>query len=309
MNRKIQSLAPWFVVLFMTIGLCAACREQNPHQGSVRTNPASSPPAIRIGYGDSPLLGPLYTADERQAGRPHTWEAVPIGSGGDIGYSLISGKIDAGFVETNKAVKLLKAPGGETLKVAGAVQFPYGATLVIRKDLNIRLGDLAGRTIAAQEPDCKLLHQFRKDAKRLGVNVDRIHVVFMSFDEMVPALEAGKVDAVLVKGSYAVLAEHLGHKVLYQNWDIKAGDECCPAALAQSDFFLVVRAQAVEALKPVVQSLLAASALPPAELRQAVGKRLGYSQEDLERLPTANFVTVSDELRKELGEGRCLVLR
>lgn len=131
----------------------------------------------------------------------------------------------------------------------------------------------------------------------------------MAFDEMVPALEAGKVDAVLVNGSYAVLAEHLGHKVLYQNWDIKAGDECCPAALAQSDYFLVVRGKAAEALKPVVQSLLAASALPPAVLRQAVSKRLGYSKEDLGRLPTASFVAVGDDLRKELGEGRCLVLR
>ncbi|WP_191965736.1 ABC transporter substrate-binding protein [Oryzomonas sagensis] len=309
MNRKRQMLAPWIVLLFTTILLCAACRKQNPHQGSLQPGPAQSPPSVRIGYGDSPLLGPLYAADERQAGRPRAWQAVPIGSGGDIGYSLISGAVDAGFVETNKAVKLLKAPGGETLKVAGAVQFPYGATLVIRKDLNIRLGDLAGRTIAAQEPDCKLLHQFRRDAKRLGVDVDRIRTRFMSFDEMVPALEAGKVDAVLVKGSYAVLAEHLGHKVLYQNWDIKAGDECCPAALAQSDYFLVVRGGAVEALKPVVQSLLAASALPPAELRKAVSKRLGYSREDLERLPTANFVTVGDDLRKELGDGRCLVLR
>ncbi|QEM68752.1 hypothetical protein FO488_11700 [Geobacter sp. FeAm09] len=309
MDRKLQALAPWFALLFTAILLCAACQKKNPSQGSAQAGSPQSSPALRIGYGDSPLLGPLYAADERQAGRTHAWQAVPIGSGGDIGYSLISGTIDAGFVETAKAVKLLKAPGGETLKVAGAVQFPYGATLVIRKDLSIRLGDLAGRTIAAQEPDCKLLHQFRKDARRLGVDVDRIRTRFMSFDEMVPALEAGKVDAVLVKGSYAVLAEHLGHKVLYQNWDIKAGDECCPAALAQSDYFLVVRGGAVEAFKPVVQSLLAASALPPAELRQAVGKRLGYAREDLERLPTASFVAVGDDLRKELGEGRCLVLR
>lgn len=148
-NRKRQFLAAWFALFFTTIVLCAACQKQNSPQGAAKTGSEPSSPAIRIGYGDSPLLGPLYAADERQAGRPHAWQTVPIGSGGDIGYSLISGTIDAGFVETNKAVKLLKAPGGETLKVAGAVQFPYGATLVIRKDLNIRLGGLAGRTIAA----------------------------------------------------------------------------------------------------------------------------------------------------------------
>ncbi len=307
MNIPTRLLRPFLLLLFMASVLCAACQKQASHQGATQTNPASSSPLPRIGYGDSPLLGPLYAAYERQT--PPAWQEIRIGSGGDIGYSLISGKIDAGFVETNKAVKLLKAPGGEGLKVAGAVQFPYGATLVVRKDLSIRLGDLAGRTIAAQEPDCKLLHQFRKDAKRLGVKVERIHVVYMSFDEMVPALEAGKVDAVLVKGSYAVLAEHLGHKVLYQNWDIKAGDECCPAALAQSDYFLVVREQAVATVKPVVAALLASGALPPAELRQAVAKRLGYAPEALERLPTANFVAVSDELRKELGDGRCLLTR
>jgi ABC-type nitrate/sulfonate/bicarbonate transport system substrate-binding protein len=261
---------------------------------------------LKIGIDGSPLLGPLYAAARPRAetGIPN-WSLVRFGSDGDIGYALLAGKLDAGFVETNKGLKLLQAPGGNGLKVAGALQFPYGATLVLRKDLNLRLGDLAGRTIAAQEPDCKLLHQFRKDALRAGVKPGDVQVKFMPFDEMIPALEAKTVDAVLVKGSYALVAQNLGHKVLYQNWDIKAGDDCCPAALAQTDYFLLVRETAVDSLKPLLRELVATGDLPPAQLRHAISRQIGYPLAALEQFPLATYAPVSGDLRKTLGERQC----
>jgi ABC-type nitrate/sulfonate/bicarbonate transport system substrate-binding protein len=284
------------------VGILACTREPARNEGH---SPGNS--TLRIGHDGSPLLGPLYLAAPAAHGASAApWELVRFGSGGDLGYALLAGKIGAGFVETNKAVKLLQAPGGADLKVAGAIQFPYGATLVLRKDLSLRLTDLAGHSIAAQEPDCKLLHRFRQDVRKSGVNPDGLNVKYMPFDEMIPALEAKAVDAVLVKGAYAVLAQQLGHKILYQKWDIQAGDDCCPAALAQTELLLVVRNREAAAYQPLVRQLAAASLRPPAELRQAVARQVGYPLEALQQFPLSGFTVITDELGKILGEKQCV---
>lgn len=299
-RHLVHSLA----VAFLAMIFLAGCSERETSATKVSGSSAVKTKSLRIGYSASPLLGPLYATGS--TGRQ--WERVRFGSGGDIGYSLIAGEISAGFVETEKALQLLKAPGGEKLKVAGAIQFPYGATLVVRKDLKLRLSDLAGRHLAALEPDCIINHQFTKDAKRHGLDPKKIRYSYMPFEQMLPALESKAIDGALVKGAYAVLAELQGHKVIYQNWDIKAGaDECCPPSIAQTEYLLVVRESESDALKPLVKALVAASDLPPADIREAVGKQLGYPKEALEQFPTATFAAVSEEQRKLLGEKRCLI--
>lgn len=260
----------------------------------------------RIGYSPNPLLAPLYAAQSKEK----AWELTRFATSGDIGYSLISGEIDAGFVETEKALQLIKAPGGEKLKVAGAIQFPYGATLVVRKDLKVRLSDLTGRKIAALEADCILNHQFNKDATRHGLDTKSLKYNYMPFADMLPALEAKAIDGALVKGAHAVLAELQGHKIIYQNWDIKAGaDDCCPPSIAQTEYFLLLREQSVERVKPLIKALTVASELPPSQLRQAITAQLGYPAAALEQYPTASFAVVSPEQIKLLGEKRCLLTR
>lgn len=290
------------LILAITVAL-GGCRERQHSQGTTVQAQARQP---RVGYSPNPLLGPLYAAQAAAK----AWELTRFGTGGDIGYSLISGEIEAGFVETEKALKLIKAPGGEALKVAGAIQFPYGATLVVRKDLNVRLGDLAGKKIAALEADCILNHQFNKDAKRHGLDTRTLKFSYMPFADMLPALEAKAIDGALLKGAHAVLAELQGHKIIYQNWDIKAGaDDCCPPSIAQTEYFLLVREQSAEKLKPLITALVAAGNLPPTQLRQAISTQLGYPAAALEQYPTAGFAVVSDAQRKLLGEQRCLLIR
>jgi ABC-type nitrate/sulfonate/bicarbonate transport system substrate-binding protein len=281
--------------------LLVSCQDRTP---SAKKAPQSR--VLKIGYSPNPLLGPLYAA--KWSGVP--WQLTRFGTGGDIGYSLISGEIQAGFVETEKALKLIKAPGGEKLKVVGSIQFPYGATLVVRKDLKVRLGDLAGKKIAALEADCILNHQFNKDAKRLGLDPKTLQFSYMPFADMLPALEAKAIDGALVKGAHAVLAELQGHKIIYQNWDIKAGaDDCCPPSIAQTEYFLLVRDDAINEARPLVAALTAASELPPSEIRLAVTAQLGYPPAALEQYPTASFTVVSEEQQKLLGEQRCLLIR
>jgi ABC-type nitrate/sulfonate/bicarbonate transport system substrate-binding protein len=290
------------LVTILSLGLfLAGCQERSPSQDSFHQ--VKLP---RVGYSPNPLLGTLYAAQAHEK----SWELTRFATSGDIGYSLIAGEIDAGFVETEKALKLIKAPGGEKLKVAGAIQFPYGATLVVRKDLKVRLSDMAGKKIAALEADCILNHQFSKDASRHGLDPKSLHFTYMPFADMLPALEARTIDGALVKGAQAVLAELQGHKIIYQNWDIKAGaDDCCPPSIAQTEYFLMIREQSADRIKPLIAALTAASDLPPSQLRQAISAQLGYPQAALEQYPAASFSVVSEEQRKLLGEARCLLSR
>ncbi|HSW38052.1 MAG TPA: hypothetical protein VLL97_01005, partial [Acidobacteriota bacterium] len=215
----------------------------------------------------------------------------------------------AGFVETSKAGNLLKARGADKLKVAGALMFPYGGTLVVRKDMNIRLHELSGRRIAARKPDCSIIVQFKKDAARYAADLRDAKFVYMPFAEMLPALEAKKVDGALVKASYALLAELEGHKILYQNWDIQAGDECCPAVLAKSEFLLIVRDDKAYVLRPLIEELEKANALAASTVRQIIAKRLNYSEAALIRFPVATFTVPQDELIKILGKEKCLIIK
>jgi len=198
---------------------------------------------LRIGYTGSPVAAPLYVAEAAQsAADRQPLKLVAFKTSGDAGYALLSGDVDAALIETAKTPNLLNRGTSARLKVAGMIQFPYGASLVLRKDLTLRLGDLAGRKVGAEGEDCELVHQFKKDARRLGLDPEKIRMVYMPFEDMLPALEAKIVEAILTKGSYGLIGESLGHKILYQNWDVAAGaDECCPAILAQTVYFLVVR--------------------------------------------------------------------
>ena len=297
---KLPTVLLFPILLLTAILLLAGCRSE--------PTPAVFSQPLSIGHPGSPLLAPLYAAQARRAPEAG-WELAAFGSGGDIGYALLAGEISAGFVETNKALQLLKIPGGDKLLIAGAINFPYVATLVLRNDLKLRLSELTGRNVAALEPDCAINHQFQHDAKRHGLDPSTLQFSYMPYAEMLPALEAKKVDAILVKGAYGVLAELTGHKILYQNWEVAAGDDCCPATLAQTEFLLVARASELDRLTPVIKTLTAADALPAKELRAAVGSRLGYPPAALERFPVASFALIDEATRQTLGAQQCAIIR
>lgn len=295
-NLAAKSLVAAIILAVIAAALFTVLQKWPAPAISGATQP-SAIDAIRIGHTATPLLVPLYAALETQG----SLSPVIFKSSGDIGYALLAGEVDAGFIEPNKVEKLLDTPAASRFRIAGAVQFPYGAALVVRKDLDLRLGDLNGRIIGASEPDCKLLHQFTADAKRLGALTQNIRYKYMDFDIMLPALESKAVDAVITKGAYAALAESTGHTILYQNWEMTAGDECCPAVLAQIEYFLVVRDLPTEKIHSLIESLRTASDLPVAEQRAAVVRRIRFPEKTLEAFPLAGFIPIQDELRKQLG--------
>jgi len=248
---------------------------------------------LRIGHSGGYLSAALYAAQE---GLNASTDIQSFHSTSDIAYALILDRLDAGFVEAEKLDAFAELDGFDKLTVVGKVTYPYGATLILRKGLNVRLQELDGLTVAVSAPECVLLDKFAEDAKRLGANISNVKYEYMVFHAMLPALESGAVDAAIIKGSYAVAALQAGHSILYQNWEVEPGDECCPAILNQAALVLLARRDKLEAVKPFVNALVFAQKSSPDQLRHAVAEHTVVPFETLRGQPVPEFSLESDEL-------------
>jgi ABC-type nitrate/sulfonate/bicarbonate transport system substrate-binding protein len=254
-----------------------------------------------VGHTGGNLVSALYRASE-QPGWDDKFEAVKLGSSSDVGYALISGSLDAGFVDVTRVKYFANLPGFEKLAGAGRITFPYGATLVLRKGLNLRIGELEWRKIAASSPECVLLEAFREDASRLKADISGVEFVYMPFDAMLPALEAREVDGAVLKGASAAVAVSQGHSILYQNWDVQPGDECCPAIIDQAVQVLLVRRDAKETGDALVKSILEAQSGGSDILRKSAAEHTTIPMSVLESQPIPQFDTADDSLVALLGE-------
>jgi len=252
---------------------------------------------IKIGHSGGYLFAALYAAQgdltAHSLKRP---DIRQFRSTSDIAYALLSSKLDAGFVEADKLAVFAALSGFDRLTVTGKITYPYGAALILRKGLNVRLQELGGLSIAASAPGCVLLKEFTADARRLGADTSGIKYQYMAFDGMIPALEAGVVNAAIIKGSYSAVLTQKGHSILYQNWDVKPGDECCPAIIDQTILVLLANRNKLDAVKPFIETLLSAQKLSPDMLRHAVANNTAISFEILQGQPVPEFSLADDEL-------------
>jgi ABC-type nitrate/sulfonate/bicarbonate transport system substrate-binding protein len=249
--------------------------------------------ALKIGHGGGYLSAALYAAQKELGSQV---DIRQFNSLSDVAYSLLLGALDAGFVGVDKLAAFSELDGFEQLTVVGKITYPYGATLVLRKGLNLRLQELNGLTVAASSPHCVLLKEFTEDAKRLKANISDIKYEYMAFDAMIPALEAKAVDAAILRGTYSVIALQDGHSILYQNWEVKPGDECCPAIVDQAALVLLARRDKLNEIKPLLDALLLAQKLSPDQLRRAVADNTVIPFNILQGQPVPEFSLASDEL-------------
>jgi ABC-type nitrate/sulfonate/bicarbonate transport system substrate-binding protein len=243
---------------------------------------------VNIGISGSPLLSPLYYANTLP-GWDKKFRLVNFDTSADIGYALISGELKIAFMEPSKALIVKKFPEFGNIDVIGKITYPYGAALVVRRGLDLKVQDLPGHTVAASEDTCKLYHALKKDLAWLHVDASKIKFEFMPFDAMIPAIEAGKIDAAITKGSYALIAQKLGHTIPYLQWDIAAGDECCPAVVAQTEYLLLARKDAKDASDKLVKLLAASQSAQSGELIAVASKATGIPEKTLESLPSPSF--------------------
>ena len=274
-------------VLLLLVAVLSTCEKKNTQN------------TLKIGHSGGYLSAALYAAQENLGA---STDIQQFSSTSDIAYALILGRLDAGFIEAEKLAAFAELDGFDQLAVVGKVTYPYGATLILRKGLNVRLQELDGLTVAASEPKCVLLEKFAEDAKRLGANISNIKYEYMVFHAMLPALESGAVDAAIIKGSYSVAALQAGHSILYQNWDVEPGDECCPAIISQAALVLMARRDKLDAVKPLVDALVFAQKSSPDSLRHAVAEHTVVPFETLRGQPVPEFSPADDELLKALLE-------
>lgn len=259
--------------------------------------PVSHSREFTIGYTGSPLLSPLYLA-EKSTRWKKTDKLIRFDSSADLGYALISGKLDAGFIEPSKALLIKNIREFKNIDVVGKVTYTYGAVLLVRKGLNLKVQELEGHTIAISETTCKLYHAFKRDLEILGVNVHKIKFVVIPFDAMIPAIEAGKVDGAITKSSYGIFAQKLGLTLPYVQWDVTAGDACCPAVVAKTEFLLISSKKAIKKTRALSDLLLSIQKESDANLRKVTAQKTGIPLRILESLPIAQYSLADKALLK-----------
>lgn len=256
------------------------------------TSEANHNAQLNIGYGSGFLSSPIYAAD-------YDVNLHQFASSADVVYGLAGGSLDAGFLEINRFIALIESNTTflDRLTIAGTIDYPFGATLIIREDLaHLRLQDMNGLNFGVTSPSSHLLAAFLDDADRLGIETDKIHYTFMPFRTMIPALSEGEVDAVIIRGDYAIVGLEAGHHILYQNWQLEPGDACCPGIVDQAAKVLLVRQGLEEDIEAFVEALLATRQLQPSAHREAVAQNTNLPLDLLGGMPVAEFSLADDGL-------------
>ena len=91
---------------------------------------------LRIGHGGGYLSAAVFAAQQTDSQSLQSIDLQQFNSSSDIAYGLLSGTLDAGFVEADRLAAFPRLSGFERLTVMGKITYPYGATLVLRKGLN-----------------------------------------------------------------------------------------------------------------------------------------------------------------------------
>lgn len=244
-----------------------------------------------IGHNGSPLLAFLYAAGEGAEGRN-----VKFNSSADVGYALLSGTIHAGFIEPKKAIELSRLSGFEKLVVLGKVTFPYGVTVITKKGSTLRLQDINGHQIGVPSDNPDLQEEFMKAVSKYSIKLNQVTYRFLPSDAIIPALDAGKIDGAIVKGSQAVIAIKDGHNILFQKWDMEPGNECCPPVIEQLEFVLLAKKKDKARNIELVELLSSSAALKPSVLRAVLSRAEHVPETLFADLPLASFEVADNQL-------------
>lgn len=294
-HKENTGLGKYILLTFLSLFLIAAATGCSFSQQEGNSN------LLSVGHSGGNLTAALYIAQDNERFN-ESYKTERFQDNSTIGYGLLSGQLDVGFVDAEKLKALSQLEGFENLKAVGKITYPYGSTLILRKDLNRKITDLKGLNIAVSSANCKLLQAFKDDAKRLGADLSGINYTTLEFDAMLPALEAGKVDGVIIKGFYSVIALKEGHKILYQNWDVTPGDACCPAIVDQAAMIMVTVESKYEEAKALATLLEEAQQKGEDNLRLAIADHTTIPYDILKGQPVPTFLVADDEIIKAFLE-------
>lgn len=278
---KTDSLRKKFIFIIILI-LLTGCQKDNK---------------VKVGHTGGPLLPTLYSAYNTKEWK-NGFESLKFGSSGDVGYALLSGEIDAGFVDPATVVYLQKNPGFQNLEAVGKVSFQYGSTVVVSKKLNSHFDKtLEGKRFAVNSENCVLYQTFKRDAESRGIDSSKFKTVITPFHMMVAALESDRVDVIVSRPAYAAVAAGLGHRAIYKNYDVVAGDSCCPVTLEQLALVLLANKKSHDKVQNLVKLLLKTEdSVSRDNLRKSITDTTNIPEETLSKFPLAQFLEADQKL-------------
>ncbi|MCL1936094.1 MAG: hypothetical protein FWF57_06970 [Defluviitaleaceae bacterium] len=248
---------------------------------------------IKIAHSGGFLPAVMYAAIDNGIKIP--MDVYNISNSSDIAFSLLSGYLDAGFLDAETIRYFQNLNGFDDLRILGKITYPYGSTLVLRAGLDRRVSELSGLVIAAKDPNCALLSTFKTDAERFNIDLTDVEFIYMPEYTFLSALEAGIVDAAIIQGAYTTIALGEGHTVLYQSWDVEATDDCCPATVAHAALILFARNDSIDNVMPFVNYLYTTNRFSsPDTLRHAVANNTVIPFENMVGQPMPSFALADD---------------
>lgn len=191
---------------------------------------------VRIGHLPSDHDSAMYVA---QAQKQYEAQGLKVeftefNNGGDLMTAMASGDIDVGYLGITPVMSSIEK--GVPVKVLSGAQ-TEGSALVVAADSPIKsVKDLKGKTVATPGEASIQYMLLQYALENNGLKMSDVQATSMKVSSMCDALNAGKVDAIMVYEPYASIATSEGYgKVLEDSGDILPEHPCCVVA-AREDF-------------------------------------------------------------------------
>lgn len=126
---------------------------------------------------------------------------------------LVSGQADVFWACPTLAIAAIS--NGAPLKIISQVKIPCTSVLVVAKDSPIKTyKDLEGKRIGGISPTCEAVIAYTKKAREAGVT---FNLEKMAGGAAIAALEAGKIDGVILEEPHVSIAELKGFRVVLRD--------------------------------------------------------------------------------------------
>lgn len=225
-------------------------------------------------------------------------------AGAAVMASVVSGEYDVGFAAVVPQIQAVAQ--GLPIKVIGtASSVSNNAGLFVTPDSPIKTpADLRGARIGVVALKSIDEVTVRGAADHLGVDSSTFKFVSVPFPEMLPALEAGRVDAVEIPEPFYTAALAKGHReIIREPMATFLAEGVTNASFFSSDANIAKKKDDVDAFVRALERSNEYATKNPQEVAQTVSKYTSIPADAAEKMvPTVFGTTVTAESYKTLGE-------
>lgn len=211
-------------------------------------------------------------------------EATPFKGGSLIAMAVEAGELDAGWSNTVSLAQALDRGFDFAVIAPGAFEIAPGHrshSLLVRADSAIStVADLRGKTVAINTLGNINEVAMAALAAQNGIDRHDIRLVEIPFPQMIPSLESGAVDAVLVLEPFVTLGASGGRTRVLEPAALKAfGDRFLIASWFSTRRWINAHPETAEAFRRAMLKASAAIARDPARARAILTSHTGLDAE------------------------------